>query len=146
MNTNGGERIEDYSIKKMGEITEEQWDELEKILLTISKHTMDKHIDDFFEQDFAKLLADNTMGNMTLLTGGGQNQLVSNKSFKLKKRDVHKFFKQGQFVPIGTVLVFSDAYNDSAHTANFWLPDSRIRYLNNMISVLEKFLEQKEGE
>ncbi len=95
------------------------------------------------------------MGNMTLLTGGNkadeeyqktnQNQLVTNKSFKLKKQMIHNFFKKGEFVPLGTVLVFSDAYNDSANTANFWLPDSRKRYLDNMISVLKIFLQNEEN-
>jgi hypothetical protein len=87
------------------------------------------------------------MGNMTLLTGGkqksddeSQNQTVGNKSYKLKKSDVHRFIKEGQFVPLGTMMVFSDMYNEGMNTANFWLPDSRKKYLEDIIDTLNEFL------
>ena len=144
----GKDRAEDYKVKESAEISE--WSELEHVFIRCII-TMKKYINDFFENWLKRFLYDNTMGNMTLLTGGkqktgdeSQNQKVGNESYKLKKQDVHDFIKQGQFVPLGTMMVFSDMYNESANAANFWLPDSRKRYLNDMIDTLDEFLISKQ--
>ncbi len=135
-----------YRLKKITDISE--WDNLWDILL-LCKDTLNSKIDKYFDDDFAKQLSDNSMGNQTLLTGGNgeetenQNQKVSNKSYKLKKKDVREFLKKGQFVPLGTLMVFSDAYNDDAYTSNFWLPDSRLRYINNIIDTLGTFFGEE---
>lgn len=151
-NKRGSGRADDYEVKKYEDIN--KWEDLKEVF-RVCEQTLQENIKTFFSKEFTNLLADNTMGNMTLLTGGNkadekyqktnQNQLVTNKSFKLKKQMIHKFFQKGEFVPLGTVLVFSDAYNDSANTANFWLPDSRIRYLDHMISTVKIFLQNEEN-
>ena len=143
------EYIKSFFYKKDSEIIKDineikDWEEL-KLIFDICKRTISSNIDKYFEEDFSKQLADNTMGNQTLLTGGtggeSQNQVVGNKSYKLKKEDVRKFLREGKFVPLGTLMVFSDTYNDSAYTSNFWLPDSRLRYLDSLIDSLTKFLK-----
>ncbi len=139
-NDNGTGLAEDYRVKGYQEINEDEWRKLSHVF-NVCERTLDTNINMFFTDSFAKLLADNTMGNMTLLISGEQNQSVGAKSFKLKKQSIHNFFQAGHFVPLGTVLVFSDAYNDSSNTANFWLPDSRLRYLKNMINTLKSFLD-----
>ena len=93
------------------------------------------------------------MGNMTLLTGNkkqtdssGQNQVVSNKSYSAKKDMVYNFFKQGQFVPIGTLLVFTDVYTKGTNTANYWLPDSRLAYIQEMDKTISAFLGEEDNK
>ena len=139
-NETGSDRADDYELKKKEEIDPDTWKKLFSVF-DIYRRTLIRKIDEFFNKEFAKLLEDNSMGNMTLLTGGAQNQIVSNKSYKLKKEHIRKFMKEGQFVPLGTLMVFSDTYNDSAYTSNFWLPDSRKRYLDDLIDTVRKFLE-----
>lgn len=136
-----GERID--SIKSFNYIDE--WEVLENSLL-LCKETLEKNINCFFEEDFTKLLKDNSIGNMTLLTGGrgGQNQVVGNKPYGEKKRIVNDCFKCGEFVPLGTIFVFSDLYNMGINTSKFWLPDSRFKYINNMITTLKKFFGETE--
>jgi hypothetical protein len=140
----GKDIADNYELVDSDKIT--QWPELENAFLRCIR-TQKKEIDKFFSDRFMKLLYDNTMGNMTLLTGGkqksddeSQNQTVGNKSYKLKKSDVHRFIKEGQFVPLGTMMVFSDMYNEGMNTANFWLPDSRKKYLEDIIDTLNEFL------
>lgn len=127
--------------------------------LELNALTLKSHINKFFEdnseseseskhKNFSELLKDNSMGNMTLLTGpkkdtdsSGQNQSVGNKPYYEKKKIVHKFFKEGQFVPIGTLLVFTDIYTKEQNISNYWLPNSRLEYLNDIIDNISKYLE-----
>ncbi|GAA0753454.1 DUF262 domain-containing protein [Clostridium sartagoforme] len=136
-----GEGID--SIKSFNNINE--WEILVGSLL-LCKKTLENNINCFFEEDFTKLLKDNSMGNMTLLTGGrgGQNQAVGNKPYGEKKKIVNECFKCGEFVPLGTIFVFSDLYNMGINTSKFWLPDSRFKYIKNMITTLKKFFGETE--
>lgn len=143
-----------YTIKKCEGDKGVNWKEMYNVF-ELCMETLYRSIDKFFADDFVKLLKDDTMGNMTLLTGNketesqkqtSQNQKVSNESYMLKKDDVHNFFQSGDFVPLGTLLVFSDVYNNSENVADFWLPDSRLRYLNNMIKTLKSFLGSSKQE
>lgn len=133
-----------------------RWELIEEAIV-ICKKTLVKNIDVFFKEDFAKLLKDNYMGNMTLLTGGNSivkayadekasnlNQVVGNMPYKTKKSVISKAFKSGQFVTIGTIFVFSDMYNDGISTANFWLPDSRLKYMRSMVETLKNTFCKKE--
>ena len=98
------------------------------------------------------------MGNMTLLTGNkqrdgiennissrGQNQAVSDKAYCEKKKIVYEFYKSGQFVPIGTLLVFTDQYTQERNAAKYWLPNSRLKYLKDMVKTISDFLGESEG-
>ena len=121
--------------------------------LKLSIITLNSRITTFFDEDFPRLLKDNSMGNMTLLTGNkkqtdssGQNQVVSNKSYSAKKDMVYNFFKQGQFVPIGTLLVFTDVYTKGTNTANYWLPDSRLAYIQDMDKTISAFLGEEDNK
>jgi hypothetical protein len=127
--------------------------------LKLNEITLSYRINAFFENDLPRLLQDNCMGNMTLLTGNkerdgiqndkgssGQNQSVSNKPYNQKKEMVYNFYKEGQFVPLGTLFVFTDLYTKGTNAANFWLPDSRFKYLKDMIETISSFLGEKEGD
>lgn len=126
--------------------------------LALNKITLEKKIDEFFKGRFQKLMKDNSMGNMTLLTGNkqrdeiennissrGQNQSVGDKAYCEKKKIVYEFYKSGQFVPIGTLLVFTDQYTQERNAAKYWLPNSRLKYLKDMIKTISDFLGESEG-
>ena len=126
--------------------------------LALNKITLEKKIDEFFKENFQELMKDNSMGNMTLLTGNkqrdgiennissrGQNQSVSDKAYCEKKKIVYEFYKSGQFVPIGTLLVFTDLYTQERNAAKYWLPNSRLKYLKDMIKTISGFLGESEG-
>lgn len=121
--------------------------------LVLNKITLEKKIDKFFKGSFQDLMKDNSMGNMTLLTGNkqrsgiennissrGQNQSVSDKAYCEKKKIVYEFYKSGQFVPIGTLLVFTDQYTQERNAAKYWLPNSRLKYLKDMVKTISSFL------
>ena len=143
-------KVETMIYKKDGSVKDElEEDNIEQIFLALklSKKTLKRRIDDFFESDFPRLLKDNSMGNMTLLTGNksetdssGQNQIASNKTYREKKDLVYSFFKQGQFVPLGTLLVFTDIYTRERNVANYWLPNSRLKYLKDIVTTITEFL------
>ncbi len=126
--------------------------------LALNRITLEKKIDEFFKGSFQELMKDNSMGNMTLLTGNkqrdriennissrGQNQSVSDKAYCEKKKMVYEFYKSGQFVPIGTLLVFTDQYTQERNAAKYWLPNSRLKYLKDMVKTISCFLGESEG-
>lgn len=126
--------------------------------LALNRITLEKKIDEFFKGRFQELMRDDSMGNMTLLTGNkqrdgiendlssrGQNQLVSDKAYCEKKKMVYEFYKSGQFVPIGTLLVFTDQYTQERNAAKYWLPNSRLKYLKDMVKTISGFLGESEG-
>lgn len=126
--------------------------------LALNRITLEKKIDEFFRKSFQELMKDNSMGNMTLLTGSrqregiennissrGQNQSVSDKAYCEKKKIVYEFYKSGQFVPIGTLLVFTDQYTQERNAAKYWLPNSRLKYLKDMIRTISDFLGERGG-
>lgn len=126
--------------------------------LALNRITLEKKINGFFKGSFQELMKDNSMGNMTLLTGNkqrggiennissrGQNQSVSDKAYCEKKKMVYEFYKSGQFVPIGTLLVFTDQYTQERNAAKYWLPNSRLKYLKDMVKTISGFLGESEG-
>ena len=144
-------------IKEFNDFDEEAWIRIKQIML-LCQDTLINRVNKFFMNDFTKLLLDDSMGNMTLLTGGNsnengikgkvsnQNQKVSNKPYKKKKEIIISAYKEGDFVPLGSIFVFTDMYNNTANTANFWLPDSRYRYLVSLIETIQRFLCAEGGE
>ncbi|MBI9013176.1 MAG: DUF262 domain-containing protein [Clostridiales bacterium] len=121
--------------------------------LKLNRITLSNKIEKFFEDEFKRLLKDNHMGNMTLLTGNkkrngvdldrnsrGQNQSVGDKPYSKKKQMVYDFYKKGQFVPIGTLFVFTDLYTKGIRAANLWLPNSRMKYLKDVVSTIQDFV------
>lgn len=145
------------SLLAFSDIKSEYWNKLKKILVTM-KEAMMAALDEFFDNDFAKYLKDNSLGNMALLTAGtkdavenqasksktdvevNQNSSVKAGPFYQKKVDIINFSKAGKFVPIGTVMVFSGAFDDDSGASDYWLHNCRKKYLENIIDTLKKFL------
>ena len=161
-------KLEDIIYSKINNITELKDSSLifdrsnEKLIfasLKLNEITLLNKVNMFFDNDLPRLLQDNCMGNMTLLTGNkerngiqndkgssGQNQSVSNKPYSQKKVMVYNFYKEGQFVPLGTLFVFADLYTKGTNAANFWLPDSRLKYLKDIVNTISNFLGEKEND
>ena len=66
--------------------------------------------------------------------------MLKGVKFYEKKNKIMNYSKEGKFVPIGTVMVFSGAFNNGFEFSDYWLHNSRIKYLENMIDTLKKFL------
>ena len=79
------------------------------------------------------------MGNMALLTKS-ENISISNGSYKDKSGKIKKWFKEGEFIPICTMNVFSDFYSDDDGYSIHWLYAKRLSYLNQMIKSVTKYL------
>lgn len=153
----------EYFLKSFGEIASEDWSNLQEILITM-KESMKSDVERFFEKDLKKYLKDNSLGNMALLTAGtkstvenqagksktdmenNQNSKVGASPFYQKKVEIINFSKNGKFVPIGTVMVFSGAFEEDTGSQDYWLHSCRRKYLLNMIDTLKKFLGKDSSE
>ncbi|MBY6798267.1 DUF1524 domain-containing protein, partial [Clostridium botulinum] len=103
-----------------------------------------KKIDDFFKYEYLELLNDNSMGNMTLLdakTNGDSK--IGNKPYNIKKERIYSKMKKGVFIPLSTMLVFTDLYTKSMGIKIHWLPESRVEYLNDMVNTICDFFGEK---
>lgn len=100
---------------------------------------MNKKIDDFFRDEYTKELNDDSMGNFALLSKE-INILVSKKPYYEKSELIYKRYKMGSFIPLGTILVFTDLYTKDVNSATQWLPESRLRYLEDLVGTVTEYL------
>ncbi|MEO2680422.1 GmrSD restriction endonuclease domain-containing protein [Clostridium butyricum] len=116
--------------------------DIDFIMIAIKSHikTIPKGINEFFEKDYTKYLNDNSIGNMTLLSGS-VNSSIGNKSYCEKCKDVYAAFKSGSFIPLGTIFVFTDLYTKGLNSATQWLPESRLKYLDDLVKTLDVFFD-----
>ena len=90
------------------------------------------------------ILRDDHMGNMALLTET-HNISISNDSYKDKSREISKWFKKGDFIPICTMNVFSDFYSNYESYSFHWLYAKRLSYLIQMINSVNEYLFDNEA-
>lgn len=130
-----------YSIEGIKEKMVVSADNFEFIMSVIENNlvTMKKRINDFFEKRYREMMNDNSMGNATLLSKE-LNILVSNKPYCKKSDVVYKKYKEGSFVPLGTIFVFTDLYTKGISSARQWLPASRLQYLKNLTETISEYL------
>jgi hypothetical protein len=84
------------------------------------------------------ILRDNHLGNMALLTEP-ENIKISNKPFKIKSAKITQWFKEGDFIPICTMNVFSDFYSNDESDSTHWLYSKRLSYLEQMINSVNNY-------
>lgn len=103
-----------------------------------------KTVDYFFEKEFDNLINDNSIGNMTLLDDkvNGSSQ-IGNKLLSDKKINIYKRSKNGDFIPLTTILTFSDIYTKNKINDNYWMFESRCEYLHEILSTIDIFLKGK---
>jgi hypothetical protein len=106
---------------------------------------MSTKIDVFFERKYSYILNDHSMGNLTLLSSR-INSSIKNKSYFEKCNEVYREFKKGSFIPLGTVLVFTDLYTKSLNSATQWLPESRLKYFKDLTDTLSHFFNGVEAD
>ncbi|MBC2457039.1 GmrSD restriction endonuclease domain-containing protein [Clostridium beijerinckii] len=106
-------------------------EELGKMYMDISEKT----INDFFEQKYNSLLQDNSIGNLTLLSNY-INSGIGNEPYMVKKEKVYEYFKKGAFIPLSTMMIFTDIYMNNMEEKRQWLPESRDLYLKDMLDTI----------
>ena len=90
------------------------------------------------------ILRDNHMGNMALLTEP-DNISISNDSFRDKSQKITQWFKDGDFIPICTMNIFSNFYSNDEGYSTHWLYTKRVSYQGQMIKSVCGYLFGVEG-
>lgn len=82
----------------------------------------------------AALHSVHSVTNLALLSGG-DNSVLGNAVFEVKRRRILELDKKGAFIPICTRQVFLKYYTDAnAHQIHFWSTQDRESYLQAMIA------------
>ena len=98
-------------------------------------------INDFLKNEFDKLMLDNSIANISLLDKKvNSSKEVGNNFFCDKKIAVFKLMKNGEFIPLSTILTFADVY--TKYTDRYWLYKSRCNYLRDLILTVEDFFKK----
>lgn len=81
----------------------------------------------------------NTIGNLTLLNAD-INRGYGNSIFPSKKKEITKKDAEGRFIPICTKNVFLKNFTGLNNTTINWSQDDMLKYRQNIIDVIKKFL------
>ncbi len=102
-----------------------------------------EEINYFFKEKFNELILDNSIANIALLDNRvNGNNTVGNKSFSDKKVAIFNLMKKGEFVPLSTILTFSNVYTKNKDTDKYWLYKSRCIYLRELIETIQCFFKE----
>lgn len=83
----------------------------------------------------------NSIANMALLSSA-DNAALSNSTFDVKRNEIIKMDKKGQYIPFCTRMVFLKYYTPSAdNQLHFWGHGDRVAYIKAMNEVLKEYLE-----
>ena len=82
------------------------------------------------------------LANMALLNAG-DNAALNNSTFDVKRNEIVKMDKLGQYIPFCTKMVFLKYYTPSEkNQLHFWGQADRIAYINEMNTVLKDYLKE----
>ncbi len=80
------------------------------------------------------------MSNMALLSSG-DNSALSNSTFQVKRDEIMRKDRNGEYIPVCTKKIFLKYYTPSEkHQLQFWSEDDRNAYLEEMKNVLSNYL------
>lgn len=83
-----------------------------------------------------------SIANMALLSSA-DNAALNNSTFDVKRNEIIKMDKDGQYIPFCTRMVFLKYYTPSAdNQLHFWGHADRVAYVEAMNTVLENYLEE----
>lgn len=83
-----------------------------------------------------------SIANLALLSST-DNAALNNSTFDVKRNEIIKMDKAGQYIPFCTRMVFLKYYTPSAdNQLHFWGHSDRIAYVAEMNNVLENYLEE----
>ena len=85
-----------------------------------------------------------TLSNMALLTIG-ENAALSNSAFDVKREEIIKMDRNGEYIPTCTKNVFLKYYSESATDLHRWTQDDRKKYIDAMNKVLYEYEDKKMG-
>lgn len=78
-----------------------------------------------------------SLSNMALLTVG-ENAALNNSAFDVKREEVIKLDKNGDYIPVCTRNVFLKYYSNSDTKMHFWSVEDRKSYINAINDILYK--------
>lgn len=83
-----------------------------------------------------------SIANLALL-GMSNNAALNNSTFDVKRNEIIKMDKQGEFIPFCTKMVFLKYYTPSAkNQLQFWGQQDRIAYLKAINSTLKEYMAE----
>lgn len=112
-----------------------------------------KLIGDEFERIYQKVIevlsekgemSIHSIANLTLLNTA-DNAALSNATFDVKRNEIIRMDKAGQYIPFCTKMVFLKYYTPSEkNQLHFWGREDRIAYIENINRVLDTYLDENE--
>ena len=104
-----------------------------------------KNIIDYFNKNITnettgQIDEPNGISNLTLLDSY-TNRSYKNSVFPLKRKRIIERDKSGKFVPLCTKNTFLKYFSDYPPKISFWTKDDRIKYEEDLVSVLKKYME-----
>lgn len=84
-----------------------------------------------------------SIANLALLNTA-DNAALNNATFDVKRNEIIRMDKAGQYIPFCTKMVFLKYYTPSeSNQLHFWGIEDRIAYVENINRVLSKYLDEK---
>ncbi len=84
-----------------------------------------------------------SIANLALLNTA-DNAALNNATFDVKRNEIIRMDKAGQYIPFCTKMVFLKYYTPSEkNQLHFWGIEDRIAYVENINSVLKEYLDEK---
>ena len=81
-----------------------------------------------------------SIANLALLNKS-DNAALNNSTFNVKRNEIIRMDKAGQYIPFCTKMVFLKYYTPSAdNQLHFWGHADRVAYINEINKVLENYL------
>lgn len=84
--------------------------------------------------------SDDSLGNLTLLNAR-INRGYSNSPFEAKRRDIIRYEKNGDFIPLGTKGVFYKHFTENIGKNDIWEENDKQDYVREIRRTLEEFLK-----
>ncbi len=118
-------------------------------LISIFKEVAMEEITDFFVKNnnkfesFNELILDESIGNLALLdklTNGCEE--FGNNPYSEKKIVIYKKMKQNSFIPLSTLLAFTNIYTKDPQSNKYWIFESRYYYLKDVLDTVGEFLRE----
>ncbi len=136
-------------IPSVKNVSNESGELIERMTEAMSKDKLERQEFDAIQQEVVELLSvkGNTeymhsIANMALLSSS-DNAALNNSTFDVKRNEIIKMDKAGQYIPFCTRMVFLKYYTPSAdNQLHFWGHADRVAYVDAMNNVLKDYLEE----
>lgn len=138
-------RLHVESVKSVSNNSDELINQMNSAVV---KNRLDRQEFDSIQQQVVGLLSAggnveylHSIGNLALLNSA-DNAALSNSTFDVKRNEIIKMDKTGQYIPFCTRMVFLKYYTPSAdNQLHFWGHADRVAYVNGINNILENYLE-----